>query len=76
MVDNINLTAALTTLAEAITTLNNANVAAANTPPPPHAAHVIVLYPFSLNAPFDLSTQTGSSAFTTTSAALDDPWDG
>jgi hypothetical protein len=76
MADNAILATALTALADVTANLNNANVAAANTPPPPPAVHAIVLDLFSSNAPFDLSTRTGSSAFTTASAALDNPWDG
>jgi hypothetical protein len=71
--DNAVLATALTTLADAIANLNNANVAAA---PPPPAAHTVILDPFASNAPFDLSTRTGSSAFTTASTALEDPWGG
>jgi hypothetical protein len=79
MVDTINLAAALTALVDAIANLNNANanVTANNAPPPPPAVHAILLLdPFESNAPFDLSTWTGSTAFVTACAALDDPWDG
>jgi hypothetical protein len=76
MGDNAILATALTAIADAIANLNNDNVAAANAPPPPPTVHAIVLDPFSSNAPFDLSTRTGSLAFTTASTALDDPLDG
>jgi hypothetical protein len=77
MATNGDLTNALTALAAAISTLTNQNAAAATAAAPtPPAVHTIVLDPFESNAPLDLSTRTGSTAFATACAALEEPWNG
>jgi hypothetical protein len=71
MADNAELATALAALAAAITTLNANNTAGAAGA---GAARTVVLDSFESNKPFDLSTRTGSQAFVTACAALDDPW--
>ena len=67
------LAAALTQLANAI---NNFAPAAAGPGGAIPAAPVPLLDPFASNAPFDLSTRSGLTAFTQAGSALDDLWDG
>jgi hypothetical protein len=77
MADAGVLAAALTTLANAIATLNTNNAAnAANAAAAPPPVHQPLLDPFDSNDPFDLSSRAGSVAFAAASAPLDESWDG
>jgi hypothetical protein len=59
-----------------ITTLNTNNAAAANVPAPQAAVCTVILDLFASNKPFDFLARTGSTAFATACATLEDPWNG
>ena len=73
MADNAALAQAMAALAQAINAFAANAAAGAVVAPPPH---VPVTDLYSGNDAFDLSTRTGSHAFTAISKGLDEKWDG